>query len=56
MEPNLLESSLFYADQRLCSAEILPPSQVRARIEVAVLNFLKNLTASNPTISNLPLV
>lgn len=30
--------------------------QVRARIEVAVLNFLKNLTASNPAISDLPLV
>ncbi|URD93680.1 Type IIB DNA topoisomerase [Musa troglodytarum] len=56
MEPNLLKSSLFHADQRLCSAEILPPSQVRARIEVAVLNFLKNITASNPAISNLPLV
>ncbi|XP_064955270.1 meiotic recombination protein SPO11-2 isoform X3 [Musa acuminata AAA Group] len=30
--------------------------QVRARIEVAVLNFLKNLTASNPAISDLPLI
>nr|XP_018676843.1 PREDICTED: meiotic recombination protein SPO11-2 isoform X2 [Musa acuminata subsp. malaccensis] len=56
MEPDLLKSSLFHADQRLCSAEILPPSQVRARIEVAVLNFLKNLTASNPAISDLPLI
>lgn len=30
--------------------------QVRARIEVAVLNFLKTLTAPNPAVSNLALV
>jgi len=30
--------------------------QVRARIEVSVLNFLKILNASNPAISDLPLV
>lgn len=28
MEPDLLKSSLFYTDQRLCSAEILSPSEV----------------------------
>nr|XP_010941153.1 meiotic recombination protein SPO11-2 isoform X1 [Elaeis guineensis] len=56
MEPDLVKSSLFYADQRLCSAEILSPSEVRARIEVAVLNFLKILTSPTPAVATLPLV
>ncbi|XP_072964701.1 meiotic recombination protein SPO11-2 isoform X1 [Typha angustifolia] len=56
MDLDLIKSSLFYADQRLCSAEILPPSQVRARIEVAVLNFLTALSSPTPAISHLPLI
>ncbi|XP_020114836.1 meiotic recombination protein SPO11-2 isoform X2 [Ananas comosus] len=56
MGSDLIKSSLFYADQRLCSAEILPPPQVRARIEVAVLNFLKALSSTTPAISNLPMI
>ncbi|KAG6486966.1 meiotic recombination protein SPO11-2-like [Zingiber officinale] len=56
MEQDLVKSSLFFTDQRLCSAEILAPSQVRARIEVAVLNFLKTLTSPNPAVSNLALI
>ncbi|KAK7406089.1 hypothetical protein VNO78_07706 [Psophocarpus tetragonolobus] len=46
----------FFSDQELCYADIVPPAQVRARIEVSVLNFLKILNASNPAISNLPLI
>ncbi|CAJ1927679.1 unnamed protein product [Sphenostylis stenocarpa] len=46
----------FFSDQELCNADIVPPSQVRARIEVSVLNFLKILNASNPAISDLPLI
>ncbi|KAL2348014.1 hypothetical protein Fmac_002014 [Flemingia macrophylla] len=46
----------FFSEQELCYADIVPPAQVRARIEVSVLNFLKILNASNPAISDLPLV
>ncbi|XP_029127759.1 meiotic recombination protein SPO11-2 isoform X2 [Cajanus cajan] len=46
----------FFSDQELCYADIVPPAQVRARIEVSVLNFLKILNASNPAISDLPLI
>ncbi|KAF7828223.1 meiotic recombination protein SPO11-2 [Senna tora] len=46
----------FFSDQELCYADILPPDQVRARIEVSVLNFLKILNSSNPAISDLPLI
>ncbi|CAL0314517.1 unnamed protein product [Lupinus luteus] len=46
----------FFSDQELCYADIIPPSQVRARIEVSVLNFIKILNASNPAISHLPLI
>ncbi|XP_017407238.1 meiotic recombination protein SPO11-2 isoform X1 [Vigna angularis] len=46
----------FFSDQELCNADIVPPAQVRARIEVSVLNFLKILNASNPAISDLPLI
>ncbi|KAK4435403.1 Meiotic recombination protein SPO11-2 [Sesamum alatum] len=52
----LLKSSIFFSDQHLCNADILPPSEVRARIEVAVLNFLKNLNSTDPEISDLPLI
>ncbi|KAJ8764900.1 hypothetical protein K2173_010365 [Erythroxylum novogranatense] len=46
----------FFSDQQLCYADFLPPSEVRARIEVAVLRFLKILNSSNPAISQLPLI
>ncbi|GLT56103.1 hypothetical protein SLA2020_291740 [Shorea laevis] len=49
-------SMRFFADQQLCYADILPPHEVRARIQVAVLNFLKILNSPDPAISNLPLV
>ncbi|XP_077245504.1 sporulation 11-2 isoform X2 [Tasmannia lanceolata] len=53
---DLFKSSLFYSDQQLCYAEILPPSEVRARIEVSVLRFLKILDSPNPAISDLSLI
>ncbi|KAK6158278.1 hypothetical protein DH2020_005592 [Rehmannia glutinosa] len=52
----LLKNSIFFSDQHLCHADILPPSEVRARIEVAVLNFLKNLNSSTPSVADLPLI
>ncbi|KAJ4839150.1 hypothetical protein Tsubulata_008315 [Turnera subulata] len=57
MGEDLTKSSMkFFSDPQLCYADILPPSQVRARIQVAVLNFLKILTSPDPAISNLPLI
>ncbi|AQK50754.1 topoisomerase-like enzyme2 [Zea mays] len=56
-EANVAAASLFGADGRLCSADILAPPEVRARIEVAVLNFLAALASpSSPAISVLPLI
>ncbi|KXG24464.1 meiotic recombination protein SPO11-2 [Sorghum bicolor] len=56
-EANVAAASLFGADSRLCSADILAPPEVRARIEVAVLNFLAALASpSSPAISVLPLI
>ncbi|KAL7160019.1 hypothetical protein ABFS83_01G066800 [Erythranthe nasuta] len=52
----LSKNSIFFSDQHLCHADILPPSEVRARIEVAILNFLKNLNSSNPEVTDLPLI
>ncbi|XP_073316001.1 meiotic recombination protein SPO11-2 [Primulina huaijiensis] len=52
----MLKSSIFVSDQYLCDADIIPPFEVRARIEVAVLNFLRNLNSNNPLISDLPLI
>ncbi|KAL2238263.1 meiotic recombination protein SPO11-2 [Sesamum indicum] len=53
---DLLKSSIFFSDQHLCHADILPPCEVRARIEVAILNFLKHLYSTDPAISDLPLI
>ncbi|KAH9719395.1 Meiotic recombination protein SPO11-2 [Citrus sinensis] len=54
---DLSKSSLnFFADQQLCSADILSPLEVRARIEVSVINFLKILNSPDPAISDLPLI
>ncbi|KAF7846482.1 hypothetical protein BT93_L4254 [Corymbia citriodora subsp. variegata] len=53
----LCGSSLtFFSDQRLCCADVLPPAEARARIEVAVLSFLRALTSPDPAISHLPLI
>ncbi|XP_073032111.1 meiotic recombination protein SPO11-2 [Primulina eburnea] len=52
----MLKSSIFVSDQHICNADIIPPFEVRARIEVAVLNFLRNLNSNNPSISDLPLI
>ncbi|KAK4365423.1 hypothetical protein RND71_016781 [Anisodus tanguticus] len=52
----LCRSTIFFFDQHLCYADIIPPSQVRARIEVAVLNFLKALSSNDPSISDLSLI
>ncbi|KAM3321677.1 meiotic recombination protein SPO11-2 [Capsicum chacoense] len=52
----LSRSTIFFSDQHLCYADILSPSQVRARIEVAVLNFLKALSSNSPSISDLSLI
>ncbi|KAL4339468.1 hypothetical protein GQ457_08G032230 [Hibiscus cannabinus] len=54
---DLCNSSIkFFSDQQIRFADILLPHEVQARIQVAVLNFLKVLTAPHPAISNLPLV
>lgn len=54
---DLCKSSLaFFSDQQLCYADVLSPSEVRARIEVAVLSFLRMLSSPEPAISLLPLV
>lgn len=54
---NLCRSSLsFFSEQQLCYADILSQSEARARIEVAVLNFLKILNCQDPAVSRLPLV
>ncbi|KAK3020202.1 hypothetical protein RJ639_046834 [Escallonia herrerae] len=52
---DLCKSSIFFSDQHLCNADILPPPEVRARIEVSVLNFLRTLSSPTPAISDLPL-
>ncbi|KAI3848703.1 hypothetical protein MKX03_025077 [Papaver bracteatum] len=54
---DLMKSSLFHSHQHLCHAEILTPAEVKARIEVAVLNFLRILNSpTSPAISDLPLI
>uniref|UniRef100_M8BEM5 DNA topoisomerase (ATP-hydrolyzing) n=1 Tax=Aegilops tauschii TaxID=37682 RepID=M8BEM5_AEGTA len=56
-EADVPATSLFGADRRLCSADVLSPLEVRARIEVAVLNFLATLSSpSSPAIPVLPLI
>ncbi|XP_022995806.1 meiotic recombination protein SPO11-2 isoform X2 [Cucurbita maxima] len=53
----LFKSSMrFFSDQELCYADILTPQEALARIQVAVLNFLRILSSSTPAISNLPLI
>ncbi|KAL8226935.1 hypothetical protein R6Q57_016767 [Mikania cordata] len=49
-------STIFFTEQHLSYADIIPPPEVRARIEVAVLNFLKVLNSPTPAISILPMI
>ncbi|WCJ26365.1 Meiotic recombination protein SPO11-2 [Euphorbia peplus] len=56
MEDPRTSSLKFFSDQHLCYADILTPLEVRARIEVSVLNFLRILTSPDPAISDLPLI
>ncbi|XP_071697021.1 meiotic recombination protein SPO11-2 [Rutidosis leptorrhynchoides] len=53
---DVCRSSIFFTEQHLSYADILQPFEVRARIEVAVLNFLKILNSPTPAISNLPMI
>ncbi|XP_057802778.1 meiotic recombination protein SPO11-2 [Salvia miltiorrhiza] len=53
---DLLKNSIFFSDQHICYADILPPSEVRLRIEVAILSFLRNLSSSTPSVSDIPLI
>ncbi|KAI9174407.1 hypothetical protein LWI28_016883 [Acer negundo] len=55
MEDLSRSSMQFFSDQQLCYADILSPLEVRARIEVSVLSFLKTLNSPDPEISNIPL-
>ncbi|PQQ16648.1 meiotic recombination protein SPO11-2 [Prunus yedoensis var. nudiflora] len=56
MEEACKSSLNFFSDQQLCHADVLSPPEVIARIQVAVLNFLRILTSPAPAISDLPLV
>ncbi|XP_021820855.1 meiotic recombination protein SPO11-2 [Prunus avium] len=56
MEEACKSSLNFFSDQHLCHADVLSPPEVIARIQVAVLNFLRILTSPAPAISDLPLV
>ncbi|XP_048233382.1 meiotic recombination protein SPO11-2 isoform X2 [Ricinus communis] len=56
MEDLRTSSLKLFTDQQLCYADILTPPEVIARIEVAVLNFLRILTSPDPAISDLPLI
>ncbi|XP_076947388.1 meiotic recombination protein SPO11-2-like [Bidens hawaiensis] len=49
-------STIFFTEQHLSYADIIPPIEVRARIEVAVLNFLEALNSPTPAISILPVI
>ncbi|KAK3227895.1 hypothetical protein Dsin_007757 [Dipteronia sinensis] len=56
MEDLNRSSMQFFSDQQLCYADILSPLEVRARIEVSVLSFLKILNSPDPAISDIPLI
>ncbi|KAL6177311.1 hypothetical protein ACLB2K_048837 [Fragaria x ananassa] len=56
MEGTCKSALNFFSDQQLCYADFLTPPEVIARIQVAVLNFLKILTSPDPAISGLPLI
>ncbi|WZZ13107.1 hypothetical protein YC2023_106196 [Brassica napus] len=49
-------SMKFFSDQNTSYADILPPREARARIEVSVLNLLRALNSPDPAISDLSLI
>ncbi|XP_033134086.1 meiotic recombination protein SPO11-2 isoform X1 [Brassica rapa] len=49
-------SMKFFSDQNTSYADILPPHEARARIEVSVLNLLRVLNSPDPAISDLSLI
>ncbi|KAJ4877151.1 Meiotic recombination protein SPO11-2 [Raphanus sativus] len=49
-------SMKFFSDQNTSYADILPPHEARARIEVSVLNLLRVLNSTDPAISDLSLI
>ncbi|KAF2575802.1 hypothetical protein F2Q70_00001333 [Brassica cretica] len=49
-------SMKFSSDQNTSYADILPPREARARIEVSVLNLLRALNSPDPAISHLSLI
>ncbi|RID44481.1 hypothetical protein BRARA_I01270 [Brassica rapa] len=49
-------SMKFFSDQNTSYADILPPREARARIEVSVLNLLRVLNSPDPAISDLSLI
>ncbi|XP_013606274.1 PREDICTED: meiotic recombination protein SPO11-2 [Brassica oleracea var. oleracea] len=49
-------SMKFFSDQNTSYADILPPREARARIEVSVLNLLRALNSPDPAISHLSLI
>ncbi|CAH8380615.1 unnamed protein product [Eruca vesicaria subsp. sativa] len=51
-----LSSMKFFSDQNTSYADILPPHEARARIEVSVLNLLRALKSPDPSISDLSLI
>ncbi|KAL0694029.1 hypothetical protein Bca4012_061209 [Brassica carinata] len=51
-----LSSMKFFSDQNTSYADILPPHEARARIEVSVLNLLRALNSPDPSISHLSLI
>ncbi|KFK40478.1 hypothetical protein AALP_AA2G000900 [Arabis alpina] len=55
-ESSGLSSMKFFSDQYLSYADILPPHEARARIEVSVLNLLRILNSPDPAISDLSLI
>ncbi|VVA93564.1 unnamed protein product [Arabis nemorensis] len=56
VESSGLSSMKFFSDQYLSYADILPPREARARIEVSVLNLLRILNSPDPAISDLSLI
>ncbi|KAF8109732.1 hypothetical protein N665_0092s0005 [Sinapis alba] len=51
-----LSSMKFFSDQNTSYADILPPLEARARIEVSLLNLLRALNSPDPSISHLSLI
>ncbi|KAJ7553112.1 hypothetical protein O6H91_06G084500 [Diphasiastrum complanatum] len=50
------QSTPFHCQAQSCTADVIPPEEVRARIEVLAKHFLESLNSPNPSISILSLV